>query len=174
MDIGLGIDRFPDNYPILTHPIRNMLLGDGQHSSRAAAGIVDGADRAFPADPGLITREEEIHHQMDDIARGEVLPGIFIQRFVEFPDQLLEDRSHGRVVDLIRVEIDVLEAFKNLEDKAGFVQFADGVVEIEPLQHLPHVRAEAGDEIAEVGRQMGSVGEELLEVVAGGVIEGET
>ena len=34
---------------------------------------------------------------------------------------------------------------EHLEKKPRFVEFADGVVEVELLQHLAHVRTEAGD-----------------------------
>jgi hypothetical protein len=71
------------------------------------------------------------------------------------------------------VQVDVLEALEHLEEEPGLVELADGVVEVELLQHLAHVRAEAGDVVPEVGGDVRRVGEELLEVVAGGVVEGE-
>jgi hypothetical protein len=43
------------------------------------------------------------------------------------------------------MQIDVLELLKHLEEQSGFVEFADGVVEVELLDHLAHVGAEAGD-----------------------------
>jgi hypothetical protein len=110
---------------------------------------------------------------MHDVARREVLAGVLVQRFVEPPDQLFEDRPHCGVVDLVRVQIDVLEALQNLEQQSRLIEPADRVVEIEPLDHLAHVLAEAGDVVAQIGREMGRVGEQLLEVVARGVIEGE-
>jgi hypothetical protein len=45
--------------------------------------------------------------------------------------------------------------------------------EVAALQHLPHVRAEAADVVAQIGRELRRVGAELVEVVARGVVEGE-
>ena len=79
------------------------------------------------------------HHQVDDVARGEVLAGVLVQRLVELADQLLEDRAHLVVVDPVRVQVDVLEALHHQEEQPRLVQLGDGVVEVELLQHLAHV-----------------------------------
>ena len=110
---------------------------------------------------------------MDDVPRREVLSGGLIECFVELADQLFEDRAHRGVVDLVCVQVDVLEALQHLEQQPGLVELADGVVEVELLEHLAHVGAEAGDVVAEVRRQVRRVGEQLLEVVARRVVEGE-
>ena len=89
---------------------------------------------------------------MHDISRREVLARIFVQRFVELPDQLLEDRAHRGVVDPIRVQLDVLETLQHLEEKSRLVELADGIIEIEFLQYLAHVRTEACDIITQVRR----------------------
>src|SRR5262245_56476690 len=111
---------------------------------------------------------------MNHIARSKVLAEILIQRLVEFSDQLLEDHSHCRVVNLVRVQINVLEAFEHLKKKTPFVEFADRVVEIELLQYLAHVGTEFGDIVPQVGCEVWRVREELIEIVAGRVVEGET
>ena len=121
----------------------------------------------------FVAGQHQVHHEVHDVAGREVLAGVLVQRLVELAEQLLEDRAHGRVVDLVRVQVDILEALEHLEQEPRFVELADGVVEVEPLQHLAHVRAEAGDVVAQVRRQVRRVGEELLEVVAGRVVEGE-
>ena len=122
---------------------------------------------------GLVAGQHQVDHQVHDVARREVLAGVLVERLVELPDQLLEDRPHRGVVDLVGVEVDVLEALQHLEEQPGLVELADGVVEVELLQHLAHVRAEAGDVVAQVGGEVRRVGEELVEVVARGVVEGE-
>ena len=58
--------------------------------------------------------------------------------------------------------------------RTRFVELGNGVVEVEFLQHLAHVGAEPGDVLAQVLCDVGGVGEELPEVVAGGVVEGES
>jgi len=84
-------------------------------------------------------------HQMNNIARSKVLAGILIQCFVELADQLFEDRAHGRVVDLVGMQIDILESLQNLEKEPCLIELADGIVEIELLQDFAHVLAEARD-----------------------------
>src|SRR5690606_42022216 len=55
------------------------------------------------------------------------------------------DRAHRRVVDPVRVQVDLLEALEYLEEQPGLVELADRVVEVELLQHFAHVGAETGD-----------------------------
>ena len=71
------------------------------------------------------------------------------------------------------MEVDVLESLENLKQEPRFIELADGVAEIELLHHLTHVRTEAGDVVPKVRRQVRRVGEELVEVVAGRVVERE-
>ena len=108
---------------------------------------------------------------MDHVARSEVLAGVLVQCLVEAPDQLFEDRAHGRVVDQVGVQIDALEPLHHLKQQTRLVELADGVVEVEFLQHLAHVLAEAGDVVPEVGGELRRVCGQLVEVVAGGVVE---
>ena len=63
--------------------------------------------------------------------------------------------------------------FEHLEEQARFVQLADRVVEVELFQHLAHVRAEAGNVVAQVRGEVQRVAEQLVEIVAGRVVEGE-
>ena len=102
-----------------------------------------------------------------------MLSGVLVQRFVELADQLLEDRSHRRVVDHVRVQIHLLEALEHLEQEPGLVELADGVVEVELLQHLAHVGAEPSHVVAQVRREVWRVSEQLVEVVARCVVESE-
>jgi hypothetical protein len=72
------------------------------------------------------------------------------------------------------VEVHVLEGLQHLEEQPRLVELADRIVEIKPLNHLPHVLAEPGDIVAQVGREMRRVGVQFFEIVAGGVVERET
>ena len=82
-------------------------------------------------------------NQVHDVAGCKVLAGVLVQGLVELPDQLLEDRAHRRVVNGVGVEVNVLEAFQHLEEEPRLVELADCVVEVELLQYLAHVGAEA-------------------------------
>ncbi len=173
VDLGARIDGRPDDFSVPTKACGDVLFGDHQHAAGAAAGVVDGPHHALRPDAALIASQHQIRHQMHDVSRRKVFARVLVQRLVELPDQLLEDGSHRWVVDLLRMQIDLLEPLQHLEQQPGLVQLADGVVEIELLQHFPHVGAEAGDVVAQVCRQVRSVGEELFKVVARGVVERE-
>ena len=95
---------------------------------------------------------------MHDITRRVVLPGIFVEGLIELADQLFEDRPHRGVVDFVGMEIDILEFLEYLEEEAGFIELADRVVEIEFLDHLPHIGAEARDVVAEIFGQIRGIG----------------
>ena len=174
MDLGVAVDRLADRLSIAAAADRDVLLRDHQHAARAAARVVDGADRPARADRGLVARQHQVDHQVDDVAWREVLAGVLIQRLVELADQFLEDRAHRRVVDPVGVQVHVLEALEHLEQQPGLIQSADRVVEVESLEHLTHVLAEPGDVVAQIGGEVRRIGKELVEIVARGVVEGET
>ena len=174
VDLGVRVDRGRGAVAVLAQPDRDVLLGDRQHAAGAAARVVDGADDASCAGcRSSSPASSEVDHQVHHVAGREVLAGVLVQRLVELADQLLEDRAHRRVGDPVRVQVDVLEALEHQEEQPRLVQLGDRVVEVELLQHLAHVRAEAGDVVAQVGGQVRRVGEQPLEVVAGRVVEGE-
>ena len=72
------------------------------------------------------------------------------------------------------MEVDALETLDDLEQEPGIVELLDRVGEVEAVEHLAHVGREPTDVVVEVALEVGSVGQELLEVVAGGVVEGIT
>ena len=150
-----------------------MLLGDHEHAARTTAGVVDCADDSLALDLLLVAREHEVDHEVDDVAGREVLAGVLVHRLVELAQELLEDSAHRRVVDQLGMEIDVLEALHDLENESRLVELADRVVEIEFLDDLAHVGAETRDVVAEIGRKVGGVARQPLEIVARGVVEGE-
>ena len=119
----------------------------------------------------LVASEQQIGHEMHHITRREMLARVLVQRLVEAPDQFLEDHPHGRVVDRVRVQIDVLKALQHLEQQPGLVELGDGIIEIEFFYHLPHIGAEAVDIVAQVGGEVRRVAQQPLEVVQRGVVE---
>jgi hypothetical protein len=58
---------------------------------------------------------------MDNITRRKVFAGVFIEGFVELPDQLLEDCPHRRVIKHVGVEVHLLEALKDLEQQPSLL-----------------------------------------------------
>ena len=176
MDAGVGIHGVAKGFTITPFSQVDVLLRDGEHAARAAAGVTDAEHHPLGAQTLLVAGQQQVDHEMDHVAGGEVLAGVLLQRLVELPDELLEDGAHGEVVDRVRVQVHlrIAEPLHHLEQQTRLVELGDGVVEVELLQHLAHVGAEPGDVVAQVLRHVGGVGQQLGEVVAGRVVEGES
>lgn len=65
-----------------------VLLGDGNHAARSARRIVN---REMSGGDG---KAQQLDHQNDDLAGGEVLPGLVAALFREAPEQFLVDIAH--------------------------------------------------------------------------------
>ena len=112
--------------------------------------------------------EDEMRHELHDVAGGEVLAGLLVVLLAEAPDQLLEDGAHAVVVEAghtqatVGVEhgagAEVDRAVEELCDqKAENVivhQARDLVAEPELFQDLLHVGREAVEVGFEVGAQL--------------------
>jgi len=158
-DLGLGVD------------LLDAILGNGQHAAGAAAAVMDGAGHALATGQVGIKHEDQIHHEADDLTRGEVLAGVLVQRFVELPQQVLKDIAHlvvghgaGAEDHLARL----IEALHEQVEQPGPLQIADGVVEVEGGKDFPDVRGEAHDILPEIQRQIGVIVQEALVVELGG------
>ena len=176
VDAGVRVHGVAKGFALAPLSDGDVLLGNGEHAARAAAGVVDAEHHPLGAQTLLVAGQQQVDHEMDHVAGGEVLAGVLFQRLVELPDELLEDRAHGEVVDRVRVEIHlrIAEPLHHLEQETRLIELGDGVVEVELLQHLAHVGAEPGDVVAQILRDVGGVGQQLGEVVAGRVVEGES
>ena len=175
VNAGVGVHGRGDELAFARLSRRDVLLGDGEHAARAAARVVDAPHDPLRAQPPPVAGQQQVDHEVDDVARREVLAGVLVQRLVELANEFLEDGAHRRVVHRVGVQVDlrVAEPLHDLEEQARLVELRDGVVEVELLEHLAHVGAEPGDVVAQVLRDVGGVGEQLPEVVARRVVEGE-
>ena len=128
----------------------DVLLGNGEHAARAAAGVAHRNHSARFPEPSVIAREQQVYHEANDVAGREVFARVLVQRFIELADQLLEDRSHLGVGNAFGAQVHVLEALDHLVQQLGFLELGDRVVEAEVLDYLQHVGAEARDVIPQV------------------------
>src|SRR5437763_5464126 len=122
---------------------KNTILGDGQHPTRATAGIVDGTH-----DMVLFKRllgQYQVHHQANYFTWREVFTRILIQSLVEFADEFLEDITHFQVRNFIGVKVYVLKFLHHEKEKTSLLELCDGIIEFKLLQDLAHVIAEAVD-----------------------------
>ena len=71
-----------------------------EHAAGAGRGVVDGADhRSAGGEDVVVLNEQQVDHQLDRVARGEVLAGGFVGGLGEAADQLLEGQAHVVVGD---------------------------------------------------------------------------
>ena len=151
----------------------DVVLGLGQHPAAAAGRVVDGHHRGQLAADRV---EDEVGHQVDDLPRGEVLPGFLVVLFVELADQLFKDIAHAEVRQAgHQVAIRVLGVVGRQVDVGGDELFED--VEQDLLvRHVPHLllQLEAGDDLFDVVAESAEVfldvgQQDLLVVRRGGV-----
>ena len=138
-NVGVGIDLFAE-----------VVLANRQHAAGAAAGVEDAADDPLSARFLTVFGEKQGDQQAHDIARGVVFPAGLVGHFREPAQQFLEDLSHGVVVHLIGVQIDLGEFVAEDEQAIVFVQPVDELIEVEVFDDVPHIFAEAVEVVAEV------------------------
>ena len=119
----------------------------------------------------VVFDEEQIDHQPDDFARGEVLPGGLVGQFGKLADQFLEDRAHLGIADGIGMEVDVGELLGDEVEQAGLGQLVDLGVKLEALENVAHGRRERLHVGAQVLADVVLVAHELLQVERRGVVE---
>ena len=85
--------------------VADVFFRDGQHAARAAGGIVNGFDDVAAGEV-FLRREEEIDHELDDLARGEMFPGLLVGLFRADPNEFLEDVAHLHVVHCVGRQVD--------------------------------------------------------------------
>ena len=119
----------------------------------------------------VVLDEEQIDHQPDDFARGEVLSGGLVGKFGELADQFLEDRAHLGIADGVGVEVDVGELLGDEVEQPGLGQPVDLGVELEALEDVAHGRRERLHVGAQVLADVVLVAHELLQVERRGVVE---
>lgn len=71
MNSGLGIERLADNRAVFAAAGEDMVFRCRQHAARPGAGIVYRDDGALAMDAVFVAGQEQVGHEMDDVARGE-------------------------------------------------------------------------------------------------------
>jgi hypothetical protein len=151
----------------------NPVLRLRQHAARAASRIADGDDDAGLGEHAGIGLQQQVDHELDHFTRGEVVAGRFVGGFVEAPDQVFEHQTHGDVVDLARMQVDLGELGDHLIEAIGFFELLDLLVELEALEDLADVLGEAVDVISQMAADVVRVALELVEVELAVVVEAQ-
>ena len=151
--------------------VGDVLLGGGEHAARAAGRVEHRADHAGDGERVVVRSEQQVDHQLDDLARGEVLPGGLVGLLREAADQLLEHVPHLVVGHHLGSQVQVGEPAHHLVEQVGAVQPLDLLRELVPLQHLLRVGGEGADVRMQVLGRLAGVGGDAFEGVPAGVVE---
>ena len=116
--------------------------------------------------------EEQVDHQADDLARGEVVAGLLVAGLIEAPDKFLEDVAHLDVGHLVRVQVDLAELGDEEIQAVRLVELGDVLLKAEMVDDLAGAAGEALDVVGQVGGDVVGIALELLEGEAAGVVEG--
>ena len=109
----------------------------------------------------LLRGQEQIHHQLDDFARREVLAGLFVRLLGADPDELLEDVAHLHVVDALGREIDVGEGLDHFIEQILLRHSRDLLIEREPLHDLTNVLRKSVNVAVQIRRKLIRIVEQL-------------
>jgi hypothetical protein len=101
--VRLGVQLLAEQrQPGLGVQLVQVLARHRQHAAGAGGRVVHGAHHARLGQGVVVLDEQQVHHQPDHLARGEVLTGRLVGELGELADQLLEHQAHLHVVDLGR------------------------------------------------------------------------
>jgi hypothetical protein len=160
LEVGVGVER------------EEVVLRDREHAAGAARGVVEGLHDALRAQDVVVAREEQVDHQADDLARGEVLTRGLVGLLREAPDQVLEDRAHHVVRHDLGMQVDLGEALHHEEENVRLVELGDLLGQLEALEEdLADVLGEALDVGEQVRGEVVRIVEQPPEVELADVVE---
>ncbi len=161
--------------------IDDEILGLGEHAARAAGRIVDGDDRwELP----FHRLKQQVDHELDDLSRGEVLPGLLIILFVELADEFLKHVAHAEIgqagklasvqadgVMMGKIDVRGHEFLDDAVEGVRFRHFPDLVTKIELGDDLGDVGAESVEVMIEIGFELGGITEQAFQGEFRGVVK---
>ena len=148
---GLGVELLAVDLQMgLGVELGKVVLGGRQHAAGAAGGVVHGPYGGLTGECLLVLGEEDVDHEADDLARGEVLTRGLVLHLREPTEQLLKDVAHRVVGHLGRVQVDVGELGDDLVEQPGLVEGFDLLSKPVLLQDRGGVAGEPCD----VGKQV--------------------
>ena len=168
--VGLRIDFLPEEPHVCGGIIPlDKIVRSGQHTTRST-GLVEYGDN-LPVIEDVIAAfcQQDIHHELDDVAARVVVASLGI--FRELPDELLENVPHLHIVDGARVEVKLRERLDHAEQAIVLVHLINLLVEVEAADNVLNIGREALYVGFKVRGQMLGIVHQLRKVKAAGVIE---
>ena len=168
--VGLVIQLLAeDREPSLGVEVTEMVLGHREHPAGAAGGVVEGPNDARLGQCVLILDEEQVDHQPDHLARGEVLPSGLVGELREPADQLLVDVAHLQADVPAADDTDDDDDDRNTGDNPGAASATRAAVEL--LDDIAGGLGEASDVGEQVVGDIRGVIEQAPEGQRRGVVE---
>ena len=131
----------------------DVLLGHGKHTAGAASRVVDRLHHVT-AGKVLLRRQQQVHHELDNLARREMLPGLLVRLLRADPNQLLEDVAHLDVVNLLHAKVYLRKRLDDLIKQVLFGHARDLLIEREPFHDVADVLGETVDVAVKVGGEV--------------------
>ena len=171
--IRAGVDLLTSHEQTGRGVLRAQVLAHRrEHPPGARRRVVDAAVHGLARDGRvLVTAQQQVDHEGDDLARGEVLTSGLVARLGELAVQLLEDRPHLGVADVLGTQVELGELLDDQVERIGLLEPLHLLLEPEPGEHVADVVAEAVDVGQQVGLDVGAVAGQRGEGVGRGVVE---
>lgn len=175
--IRLRVELLPEAGQVgVGRNVMQPLRQAAQHLAGAHRHVIGGLGAAALADVILFRGDQQLGHQVDDVARGEVRSGLLVIALGELADQLLKDIAHIRGSDALGAHI-ALRGGKLLQHHKEHLAAdhrAHLIGKLEVLDNVLDVVGEALQVVVEVAFQIVRVAEQPAEGEAAGVVEAVT
>ena len=171
---GLVVELLPEGDDLRRGiELMDILLGDGKHASRSTSRVVDGLCDIVAGEKFAVVVEEDVDHELDDFARGIVLPCVLVVRLGESADDLLKDIAHLKIGDHGRVQVRLwrCELLEHDIEDALVRHGGDVCIKAEFRDDIAHVLRKAVQILMEVFLDIVGVVDQALKGVFAGVIK---
>jgi hypothetical protein len=144
--VGLLVQLLPEDLePRLRVELPEVVLGHGEHPAGPAGGVEERLDDPRFPEHLVVLDEEQVDHEPDHLARGEVLSGRLVRELRELPDELLVQVAHLHVRDDVRMQVDLRELRDDEVEQVRAFEPGDLGIEAELVDHVAGARREPRD-----------------------------
>lgn len=142
----------------------HAVLEHGKRAARTAARVAAGDDAPRDAQVLFRLRGDQVHGQLQAIARAEVLTSGFVGHFGELAQQLFVDVSHFGIGHHFGPQVHLAELLHDQKQQILVVKFAHDDAKLEVLEDIQGVCGELAPVIVQVGCDMVGVVQQLFHV----------
>jgi hypothetical protein len=119
----------------------------------------------------LVWFQQQVDHESDHLARGKVVTRCLIGSFIETPDEVLKEETHGDVVYPPGVQVHLGKLGDDEIQAVGFLQLFDFLFEFEIVEDFADVFGKARNVINEMAADVVRISLELGKVKVAVVVE---